>query len=419
MGDRIGVVDRISELPDFIIHHIMSYLSSKKVAQMSVLSKRWNYLQISFPILVFNMSRKKSSREHTVEFMRFVDASILRFCELQVPLQKFRLCMPLHDVEGLISLLDKWIELAVAREVKELDFNFRMDSNGYGETDSDGDVETDGDGDGGDSDSNGDVNGEIYTLPETIFSAKFVTTLNLTNCYLEQSSGTIMLQSLKKLALDKVQIYEEMVQKFISGCPLLEDLFLSPIWHSDRICVSPAPKLKILTIDLSLSHSGAEIIEIVSPSLQQCTLSALRRGCVIDMAGCYDLKYFDLTDAVISDEDFHNLILKFPLLEKLILCNCTVEKIAFSSNRLRELEVRNCRELISIDIDAPSLLTFSYDCFTRPASINIPRSCSRKARFQIKSYNDTLYSFNRIKELLEVPYEIEELRISIYVEVCI
>ncbi|KAK0578400.1 hypothetical protein LWI29_009769 [Acer saccharum] len=407
MGDRIGVVDRISELPDFIIHHIMSYLSSGEVAQMSALSKRWNYLWISFPILVFNRWKMKSSRERTDEFIRFVDASILRFCELQVRLQKFRVCMTVHDVERVTSLLDKWIELAVALEVKELDFNVK--------TDSDGDVEMDGDGGDGDGDGNG--NGDsMYSLPESIFSTKFFTTLNLRNCNLEQFSGTIRFQSLKKLLLDKVCIDEQMVQNFIRGCPLLEDLFLSPIRHSDSVCVSPAPKLKILTIDSSSSLSDVDVIEIVSPSLQQCTIISDLSDCVIDMAGCYDLKYLNLTDAEISDEDFHNLILKFPLLEKLILCDCTVGRIAFSNNRLRELKVLYCESLISIDVDAPSLLTFSYECISSPASINIPRTCSWKAHFQFVVNVDTLIWFNSIKELLEVPFEIEELSISICVE---
>ncbi|XP_031277662.1 uncharacterized protein LOC116136088 [Pistacia vera] len=49
-------MDRISELPDFIVHKIMSHLSPKKVAQTSILSKRWNYLQTSFPILEFNQN---------------------------------------------------------------------------------------------------------------------------------------------------------------------------------------------------------------------------------------------------------------------------------------------------------------------------------------------------------------------------
>ncbi|KAK2644659.1 hypothetical protein Ddye_019854 [Dipteronia dyeriana] len=341
MGDQNGVVDRISELPDCIIHHIMSYLSQEKVAQMSVLSRRWNYLQISLPILVFNRWRKETCRERSEEFIRYVDASILRFCELEVPLQKFRLCMTLYEVEGATSLLDKWIELGVAREY------------------------------------------------------------------------------LKKLLLKNVRIDDQMVQKFIRGCPLLEDLFLFPIWDSESVCVIHAPKLKILTIDLSSNSCTDDIIEIVSPGLQQFTIVSISSGCVIDMPGCYDLKYLALSEAAISDEEFHNLVLKFPFLETLILYDCTVTKIAFSSNRLRELEVFNCRSLISVDIDAPSLLTFSYQFISRIASINVPRTCSWKTRFLFEGYRDPLVSFHSLKQLLEVPYEIEELRIRIYVKVCL
>ncbi|KAJ0040243.1 hypothetical protein Pint_27716 [Pistacia integerrima] len=47
-------VDRISYLPPFIIHQIMSHLSRKQVAQTSILSKKWNYLLASFPIFNFD-----------------------------------------------------------------------------------------------------------------------------------------------------------------------------------------------------------------------------------------------------------------------------------------------------------------------------------------------------------------------------
>ncbi|KAK0597571.1 hypothetical protein LWI29_026602 [Acer saccharum] len=216
MGDRIGAMDRFSELPDYIIHHIMSYLSTEEAAQTCVLSKRWNHLRASFPILDFDqiyfvgkaLATKKpdflSIREKRRfcklinQFIQFVDASLLRFCELKVSMQKFRLSMTLVDVEGDSSLLDNWIELAVANEVKEFDFNVQTDD-------------------------------MLYSLPETIFSAKFLTTLKLSGCNLEQSSNTIRFHSLKKLALDNVGMDEQMVQKFISECPLLEDFLYSQL----------------------------------------------------------------------------------------------------------------------------------------------------------------------------------------------
>ncbi|XP_059661021.1 putative F-box/FBD/LRR-repeat protein At4g03220 [Cornus florida] len=46
--------DRISNLPDVILHHILFLLPIKSIAQTSVLSKRWRYLWSSFPDLDFN-----------------------------------------------------------------------------------------------------------------------------------------------------------------------------------------------------------------------------------------------------------------------------------------------------------------------------------------------------------------------------
>ncbi|EYU24829.1 hypothetical protein ABFS82_13G021400 [Erythranthe guttata] len=45
--------DRISDLPDDVIHHIFSYLPIKSVAQTSLLSKRWSSIWRSFPDLDF------------------------------------------------------------------------------------------------------------------------------------------------------------------------------------------------------------------------------------------------------------------------------------------------------------------------------------------------------------------------------
>ncbi|KAK9231971.1 hypothetical protein WN943_022212 [Citrus x changshan-huyou] len=56
MGDNTDGLDRISSLPPFIVHHIMSYLSAKDVAKTSILSKRWSCFRASFPILEFDQS---------------------------------------------------------------------------------------------------------------------------------------------------------------------------------------------------------------------------------------------------------------------------------------------------------------------------------------------------------------------------
>ncbi|KAK4851286.1 hypothetical protein QYF36_013865 [Acer negundo] len=341
-------------------------------------------------------TRRKEGKTYNInKFIQFVDASLQRFCEAKVSLQKFRLYMMVFDVEIDSSLLDKWIELVVANEIKELDFNLLPDKN------------------------------RMYSLPATIFSAKFLTTLKLSTCNLEQSSAyTIRFHSLKKLELIAVHIDEQMVHKFISECPLLEDLFLSICWHCKHIRISHASKLKFLTIGFS-SHFCAydalfdvESIEIVAPSLQQCTLVCVQRSCVTDMVRCADLKYLSLISAGILDQELQNLISKFPLLEKLTVHGCALKRVSLSNNRLKELQVLSCTRLRVIDIDVPSLLTFTYGFFCNPArSINVPRSCSWEVRFSLHRHgNDVLISLDRIKKFLEVPYDIEELSLSIFIE---
>uniref|UniRef100_A0A5B7BF76 F-box domain-containing protein n=1 Tax=Davidia involucrata TaxID=16924 RepID=A0A5B7BF76_DAVIN len=46
--------DRISDLPDGILHHILSFLPIEFIAQTSVLSKRWRFLWRSYPFLDFS-----------------------------------------------------------------------------------------------------------------------------------------------------------------------------------------------------------------------------------------------------------------------------------------------------------------------------------------------------------------------------
>ncbi|KAJ0038411.1 hypothetical protein Pint_21924 [Pistacia integerrima] len=85
--------DRISALPPFTIHQIMSHLSRK-----------------------------------------------------QVSMKTFRLFISLVDLEGLPCSIDKWIRLAVEKDVKELDITIKADDK------------------------------KVYILPQLIYTAKLLTT---------------------------------------------------------------------------------------------------------------------------------------------------------------------------------------------------------------------------------------------------
>lgn len=243
-------MDRITELPTFIIHHIMSYLSAKEIARTSILSKRWCLFCISFPILEFDqcyfLGKAITLMDISDEkkFMAFVEASLFRFCKLRFRMQELRLFQSFLDVKGSAPLLDKWIGLAVDNGIKDLVLMVH----------------------------NMTQEDTVCILPQTIFSAKSMATLSLFGCRMEQPSDTttIRLDSLKKLTLENVYINDQMFQKLTSECPSLEDFEISACWGLKNLCVSKAHKLKKLAI--YTFYEDIDIVEIVVPSLQQLTL---------------------------------------------------------------------------------------------------------------------------------------------------
>ncbi|KAK2654513.1 hypothetical protein Ddye_014369 [Dipteronia dyeriana] len=50
MKTEIQKVDRISELPEPILHHILSFLYFREVARTCILSKKWEPVWLSYPV---------------------------------------------------------------------------------------------------------------------------------------------------------------------------------------------------------------------------------------------------------------------------------------------------------------------------------------------------------------------------------
>ncbi|XVE50580.1 hypothetical protein DITRI_Ditri01bG0174300 [Diplodiscus trichospermus] len=75
---RMEDADRISNLPDEIISHILSFLSTKEAVRTSILSTRWRYCfafvsNLDFELIAnLRLSPKKRNRL-TKSFMNFVD----------------------------------------------------------------------------------------------------------------------------------------------------------------------------------------------------------------------------------------------------------------------------------------------------------------------------------------------------------
>ena len=56
-GENDSSIDRLSNLPEPLIHHILSFLDTKFAVQTSVLSRRWKSVWKQLPILSLRMKR--------------------------------------------------------------------------------------------------------------------------------------------------------------------------------------------------------------------------------------------------------------------------------------------------------------------------------------------------------------------------
>ncbi|KAL6599154.1 hypothetical protein ACP70R_046018 [Stipagrostis hirtigluma subsp. patula] len=108
---KLCVYDRLSDLPDEMLHHVMSFLSAQEVSRTCVLSRRWRLLWASAPCLDISIDKFANDR---VRFSKFVDQFLL----LRSPasLDAFRL----HSFA--IDRACNWIEYAIKHNVRVLEF---------------------------------------------------------------------------------------------------------------------------------------------------------------------------------------------------------------------------------------------------------------------------------------------------------
>ncbi|XP_050232870.1 F-box/LRR-repeat protein At3g26922-like isoform X2 [Mercurialis annua] len=108
--------DRISELPDCILHHVFSFADTSDVVRTCVLSKRWRYLWTSLPCLNFNFrkfSRVISSKRSS--FINFIHQLLLR--RNSIPIHTFLYSAPL---EVKSTAVESWIYYAIKHQVQHL-----------------------------------------------------------------------------------------------------------------------------------------------------------------------------------------------------------------------------------------------------------------------------------------------------------
>ncbi|XP_045799183.1 putative F-box/FBD/LRR-repeat protein At5g22670 [Trifolium pratense] len=195
MSRSIPTEDRISSLPDPILHHILSFLPTKIAATTTILSKRWNPLWLSVPTLNFD----DTTFEDYISFRHFVSTVFLSR-DINLPIQSFHLkCAKQHSDEHDIN---RFIYAAMQRGgIENLHLNMF-----------------------------GRLSLKVKLLT-TIFSCKTLVVLHLRKVNLKDLSNvTVDLPRLKTLHLTRV-LFErfEYLPKLLSRCPILEELHIKHV----------------------------------------------------------------------------------------------------------------------------------------------------------------------------------------------
>ncbi|KAM1811682.1 hypothetical protein ACFX12_028289 [Malus domestica] len=249
-GTDYNLVDRISWLPDEVLVSILSRLPLKEAAATSILSRQWRYVWVSTMTLVFDSEfdiypfhrlyeiKPELRDQETRRYVDWVNHVVEHHTGTTI--ERFRACF--HLDYRYSSSIDKWIHIARKKQVQilELDFHVRAREN-------------------------------YYTFSEELLGIDQASASKLTHSYPEIPSARFCgyntgFKFLKALCVCKVSVSREILEYFLSNCPLLERLtvrYTTKKLVNLRV-VGPSIALKYLVIE---SCPGLHSIEISGVNL--------------------------------------------------------------------------------------------------------------------------------------------------------
>ncbi|PWA97846.1 F-box domain, Leucine-rich repeat domain, L domain-like protein [Artemisia annua] len=395
--------DRMSQLPEFINHHIMSFLDSpKERIRMSVLSKNWFGITASFPILDFDIRKFEGfisfqsleNGDFIDKFFKYVEYTTSRFCHQNVSAHTFKLITRLWDATQ-VDIVHKCVELILIKGVQVLVIDIRFSYLPsllpmYGR------------------------------VSNKLVSASSLTSLTLHGCELPSSLmvDTIKFKSLKLLKLKYVRMDEKMIKHLTTSCPLLEELTLKICGRDiSRLCVYGLQNLQRVKF---FTACIVDIIEIEAPNL--CFLQLGRicgRAPCLNVASCKKLTtvcyYGDPSPTWKGLADFS---CSFPYLETLFLDLPEICKsLKLSSQSLRTFVLHSDdSDFEQLDIDTPNLLSFEYTFSDSDSPFAVKRdSVSSKSRMECHhlGFVDALW-FKKLRQFLDKKVRFKELKLCIW-----
>jgi hypothetical protein len=184
-------VDRISNLPNELLSHILSFLPTKLAFSTTILSKRWTQISKLLAALHFN-DESVHDKDTFIRFCAFVDTVML---STQL-IKTFHLeCCSKHWKQGN-HFIYSWIETAKQHPMEIIEISTKLTTS------------------------------MLISLPLNIFCFRTLVVLKLNRLKVAGIGKiSVDLPSLKTLHLIRVYLKNrDNFHKLLNGCPILEDL---------------------------------------------------------------------------------------------------------------------------------------------------------------------------------------------------
>ncbi|CAN6237425.1 unnamed protein product [Urochloa humidicola] len=387
------VRDRLSELPDHLLHRILHFLDARQVVGgLSRLSRRWLYLWVTSPYV-----NLRSGLNGCEKFGNL----LLLLRDGMVPLHTF--CLHSWNRKHF-PYERRWLHHAVSRGLRVLEINL------------------------------GSID-RLFQLPDCVFSCTTLEEFNLTATADRKeiiAPMSVCLPYLKKLHLQFVKFQDpSVVEKLNSGCPALEELSLS--WCRLGSFKISSDTLKILSItdckygEIHVSAPNVRFLRLtVSGKVQVEGMPFLVSAWVyLCDEGAHNLVQggYDLTAALSSAQ--HLELFRFNLFLQDMVGNSAPEALSFSKLKtlyIGEWRVADFYGPFAYFLQcAPSLVALTLDQWKLYAKHNgtVPslESTEKKPKVELKlvsaltrdletllirlSKSDDIGEFRKVRHLLK------------------
>ncbi|XP_010057527.2 F-box/LRR-repeat protein At5g02910 isoform X2 [Eucalyptus grandis] len=307
-------VDHISQLPDAIILHIFSFMTTKDAIKTSVLSKRWRSTWTSNQYMSFSLPRGSSRKSKG--FINFVDSVLLRCTAIKAKRFLFDApCLALVQ-----SSLDKWLQFAIEHGIEEVSVSLHYWRH------------------------------KVYVLPRILFRCTTLVSLRVSQCCFSVF-GTVNWCSLKTLRIEHAELNDDGMVRVLSGSPVLEFLELKSCLGVKHIVIE-SKSCKELVID---SHEFGDdeglTLKISAPHLLKLRLLGNSQGGEFrldDVSSLIEAELnFDMEGFAADDGDLvRGLLKRLHHVPKLVMGSWCLQALSLTEAREEVLPTLECRHLI-------------------------------------------------------------------------